>query len=89
MLTADSVGTTRATRNPALPSSTRYPASARCCPLHGKHDDVEHLARVRRVAGRHCDLDDWQSAAGLHRTPTVAEDGQPLVFSPIVDDVGE
>ena len=88
MLTADSVGTTRARRNPALPSSSRYPA-APSRPRHGKHDDVEHLARVRRVTRRQCDLDDWQSAAGLHRTATVAEDGQPLVFSPIVDAVGE
>ena len=34
-------------------------------------------------------LDNQQSAARIHRTPTIAEDRQALLFAPIMDDMRE
>ncbi len=65
MLTADAVGTTFVSLNPAGASNSVY--SARRAFLAAgpyEHHDVEHLAGVRRVAFRQHHLDDQEPAFG-------------------------
>jgi hypothetical protein len=51
-----------------------YSCSVRSCPPGAKHQYVEDLAWVRCIAIRKHRLDNQDPAAGIHRTPTVAED---------------
>ena len=53
----------------------------------GKHDEVEHFARMRRVSACEYRFYDQQSAMRFHRATTVAKNSQALGFVPVVDDV--
>ena len=90
MLTAELVGTTRVKRRPALPRSEAYSQFGTFLPsqLH-KHDHIEHLPRMRRIAGWQDHFDNQQSAARIHCLANMAKDRQTPIFAPVVDDMRE
>ena len=89
-LTGESVGTTRVRCRPRLAEQLPVFLFRPLLPSRpDEHHHVEHLAWVRRIAGRKHHLDNQEPAARIHRLPTVAQDQEALVFAPIVDDVRE
>ena len=54
-----------------------------------QHDDVLHLALMRGIARRQDRLDNQEAAIWWHDFAAVTEDGQTLLFAPVVNDVRE
>lgn len=54
-----------------------------------QHHHVEHLAQMRCVILRELHFKKQQLRVRLHRAAAVSEDGQALIFGPVVNDVRE